>query len=336
MEDMIENTINSLLEKSQEAFILAIELYNRPTIKYHVEGCSFFLCNAWELLLKAYLIKTNGIESIYYRDKKNRTITLSACVKKIYTNGNDPLRKNIEKIIDLRNTSTHFITDEYEIFYGPILQANVSDYDVELKKLFDIEISDKIPENYLVLSVKRTGFDIEKARAIYDSETFEKMLNTQTSILSEVSDMRYSSYYETNIHIVKKKQDADLSVYVDSKAKSGIKIAKEVRDVNALYPFTPKLAMAEINKRLSRKNIKVFYRGKEKDNFTSFHWQELVKFYQFKGKKEYSHNRAVEGEQNKSYTYSQKAIDLIIDEITKDPKNIMDKIVEKNRMRLIE
>ena len=61
-----------------------------------------------------------------------------------------------------------------------------------------------------------------------------------------------------------------------------------------------------------------------------------MKFYQFKGKKEYSHNRAVEGEQNKSYTYSQKAIDLIIDEITKDPKNIMDKIVEKNRMRLIE
>lgn len=46
-----------LLEKSQEAFILAIELFNRPTIRYRVEGCAFFLCNAWELMLKAYLIK---------------------------------------------------------------------------------------------------------------------------------------------------------------------------------------------------------------------------------------------------------------------------------------
>ncbi|WP_367276185.1 DUF3644 domain-containing protein, partial [uncultured Selenomonas sp.] len=37
-----------LLEKSQEAFIVAIELYNKPTIRYRVEGFSFFICNAWE------------------------------------------------------------------------------------------------------------------------------------------------------------------------------------------------------------------------------------------------------------------------------------------------
>ena len=53
-----------LLEKSQEAFILAIELFNRPTIRYRVEGCAFFLCNAWELMLKAYLIKRDGYKSI--------------------------------------------------------------------------------------------------------------------------------------------------------------------------------------------------------------------------------------------------------------------------------
>ena len=54
-----------LLEKSQEAFILAIELFNRPTIRYRVEGCAFFLCNAWELMLKAYLIKRDGYKSIF-------------------------------------------------------------------------------------------------------------------------------------------------------------------------------------------------------------------------------------------------------------------------------
>ena len=37
-----------LLNKSQEAFILAIELYNKPTIKYRVEGFSLFICNAWD------------------------------------------------------------------------------------------------------------------------------------------------------------------------------------------------------------------------------------------------------------------------------------------------
>ena len=52
-----QHDCDRLLSKSQEAFILAIELFNRPTIRYRVEGCAFFLCNAWELMLKAHLIR---------------------------------------------------------------------------------------------------------------------------------------------------------------------------------------------------------------------------------------------------------------------------------------
>ena len=55
---------DKLLEKSKEAFIMAIEIYNKPTIKYRVEGFSFFICNAWELMLKAYLMKRDGANSI--------------------------------------------------------------------------------------------------------------------------------------------------------------------------------------------------------------------------------------------------------------------------------
>lgn len=57
-----------LIDKSKEAFIMAIEIYNKPSIKYRVEGFSFFICNAWELMLKAYMINTIGNDSIYYKD----------------------------------------------------------------------------------------------------------------------------------------------------------------------------------------------------------------------------------------------------------------------------
>ena len=103
-----------LIDKAKEAFILAIEIYNKPSIRYRLEGFSFFICNAWELMLKAYMIKKFGEESIYFPDKPNRTITLERCVQKIFTNEKAPLRKNLEKVIELRNTSTHFITEEYE------------------------------------------------------------------------------------------------------------------------------------------------------------------------------------------------------------------------------
>lgn len=93
----MDSIINKLITKSQEAFIVAIELYNKPTIKYRVEGFSFFICNAWELMLKAYMIKKDGNNSIYYKDNPNRTITLENCISKIFTNNKDPLRINLEK-----------------------------------------------------------------------------------------------------------------------------------------------------------------------------------------------------------------------------------------------
>lgn len=55
---------DKLVEKSKEAFCMAIELYNKPTIKYRVEGFALFICNAWELMLKAHMIKTMGENSI--------------------------------------------------------------------------------------------------------------------------------------------------------------------------------------------------------------------------------------------------------------------------------
>lgn len=35
-----------LIEKSKEAFMIAIEVYNKPSIKYRVEGFRFFICSA--------------------------------------------------------------------------------------------------------------------------------------------------------------------------------------------------------------------------------------------------------------------------------------------------
>lgn len=102
--------INKLVDKSIEAFITAIEIYNKPTIHYRVEGFSFFICNAWELMLKGYLIKKHGNDSIYYKNSPDRTFSLSNCIELVFTNNKDPLRKNLERIVDLRNISTHFIT----------------------------------------------------------------------------------------------------------------------------------------------------------------------------------------------------------------------------------
>ena len=89
-----------LVNKSIEAFLLALEIYNKPTIKYRAEGFSFFMCNAWELMLKAELLRRN--ESIYYKNSADRTISLNNTISKIYTDKHSLIRVNLGFIIKLR------------------------------------------------------------------------------------------------------------------------------------------------------------------------------------------------------------------------------------------
>ena len=80
------DTKELLISKSIESFLLALEIFNKPTIKYRAEGFSFFICNAWELMLKAHLLN-KGI-SIFYKDNQNRTLALNDVLGKIYTDKN--------------------------------------------------------------------------------------------------------------------------------------------------------------------------------------------------------------------------------------------------------
>ena len=125
-----------LIGKSIEAFILGLEIYNKPTIRYRIEGFSFFICNAWELMLKAEMM--NRQESIYFKDSPDRTLSLEAVVKKIYSDVNTRVRLNLERIIELRNISTHFITEDYELKYAPLFQACVLNFVNEMQRFIKL------------------------------------------------------------------------------------------------------------------------------------------------------------------------------------------------------
>jgi hypothetical protein len=61
-----------LLEKSISATISAIEVYNKPDFKYREESFIILLVNAYEVMLKAKVVKEskNGINSLYFKEYK--------------------------------------------------------------------------------------------------------------------------------------------------------------------------------------------------------------------------------------------------------------------------
>lgn len=241
-----------LIEKSKEAFVMAIEIYNKPSIKYRIEGFSFFICNSWELMLKAHLIKKSGIESIYYKDNTERTITLENCLQKIFTNEKTPLRRNLMKIIELRNTSTHFVTEEYEMVYIPLFQACVLNFVEKMQEFHGVDMTEVVPQNFLTLAISMKALDENEIRAKYPEEIAKKLIDTHNQLEQMIAEnnQSFAIKIEHLHYITKDKSKATSFVYVDKDAEAGVKIIKELKDPNNTHKYTMKNAIKEINRRL--------------------------------------------------------------------------------------
>ena len=323
-----------LLEKSQEAFIVAIELYNKPTIRYRVEGFSFFICNAWELLLKAHIMQSCGEDAIYYKDDKPRTKSLNACIKEVFTNDKDPLRINLEKIIDLRNISTHFITEEYEQIYVPLFQSCVINYMNKLLQFFHIDITDKLGSNFLTLSVRMEEVTEDSIRARYPDSLAEHILTIMSSIgrtINTVDNTNFAIPVKHDFYITKKQGQAAASFSISKDAEHAAFILKERHDMQKSCPYRRRECLERIQAVIEKDNIPFvnpFTADESKRHtFNAFVFNLFVKFYDLKGDPSlcYVYDRNT----NPNYSYSDKAINLIVEQIKKDPEHIVQSLKSK-------
>lgn len=318
------------INKSQEAFMMAIEIYNKPTIHYRVEGFAFFICNAWELLLKAKLINSSGESSIYYKNKPGRTLSLENCIKKVFTNDKDPLRINLEKIITLRNISTHYITEEYEQIYVPLFQSCVMNYCNKLLSFFDIDITEKIPANFLTLSVKLSPIESEEIQARYPQEIALRLLKSQQDVhdsMPETGKEKYAILVRHDIYLTKKPKEATVKVSLAKDASDAAFIMKEYKDMQLAFPYKRKDCIQKIQQWISRNKINFINPTKDPESkeyhaFNTYHFKLFTDFYDIKSNPKYCYIYRYNPTMP-LYTYSDSLIQFIISEIKKDPEHII-------------
>lgn len=320
---MNKNINNLLLDKSKEAFVLAIEIYNKPTIKYRIEGFSFFICNAWELMLKAHILHLFGNTAIYYKDNPEKTISLSESIKKVFTNDKDPLRLNLEKIIELRDTSTHFVTTEYEMVYIPLFQACIFNFIEKMQQFHNIDMSEIVPQNFLTLTTNMKSFNETEIRAKYPEELSNHLLNTYSFLapLIETNNSNFAIKIEHLHYITKNKNEATEILGIDNQSSEKIKIIKELKDPNVTHKYTMKNLNKEVTKKLNKLGINI--------TFNQYHFQLFANYYDIKSNPKFCYINTIGS--TPKYSYSIQAIDFIVEEFKNDPNNIIDNL--KNKLR---
>lgn len=321
-------TYERLIDKAKEAFIMAIEIYNKPSIKYRLEGFSFFICNAWELMLKAHMINKFGEKSIYYPDKPNRTITLENCVQKIFTNEKAPLRKNLERVIELRNTSTHFITEEYEAVYIPLLQACVFNFVDKMMEFHQVDMTQVIPENFITLSVRMKSLNETEIRGKYTEQVAEKIISIQATLepMVEENNSAFAIRVEHYHYMTKDRNEATELYHIDKDAPDGVRIIKELKDPNKTHKYNAKACIKELNKKISRDGISLMYNGNQTE-LNMYHFRLFTSYFGIKENEKFCY--VYEVSKQPQYGYSQQAIDFIYDEIKKSPSTILDDLKER-------
>ncbi len=123
---------NELAEKSVQAAIAAIEVYNKPNFSYREEAFALLMTNAWELLLKAKWVfdHEEALESLYELvddqkggmiPKMNRSgnpLSHGACylAAKLRDDKNSgletPCHDNFIALVEIRDNAAHFINKD--------------------------------------------------------------------------------------------------------------------------------------------------------------------------------------------------------------------------------
>ena len=60
-----EKMYQKLVKRSLDAFTLALEIYNRPSLSNRVEAFTIMMVNAWELFLKAEILDALGEDKVF-------------------------------------------------------------------------------------------------------------------------------------------------------------------------------------------------------------------------------------------------------------------------------
>lgn len=141
----LPNNVKSALEKSRDSALLAVEIYNKPAVKFKSGGFVSLMVIAWTALfhavflkrkIKPFYRKKNGVHFVKV-DGDPKHWELDECLRQYFKEDTgNPVRKNLEFFIPLRNKVEHRSMPELDANIFGECQAMLLNFDDMLEKEF--------------------------------------------------------------------------------------------------------------------------------------------------------------------------------------------------------
>jgi hypothetical protein len=135
--------VKAALEKAKDSALLAVEVYNKPAVKFKSGGYVVMMIIAWTALLHAYFFNKR-VNPAYKKGKRYDRIDgdykyweLSECLEQYFkADTGNPVRKNLEFFIKLRNKIEHRSIPHIDPDIFGECQAMLLNFNDYLEKMF--------------------------------------------------------------------------------------------------------------------------------------------------------------------------------------------------------
>lgn len=303
----------ALLRKSRDNMLLAIELYNRPSLDNRLDSFVLCFCVAWEQLLKAILIEKNGENSIfknkYKKNKFRETISLRVCLDRLYQK-DDLVRKNIELITRYRDQAVHLLMPEIQGQISRFFQSGIMNYIREFEHFSMHKFLSSSHAGLLSLVGDLKDPDNAILRNRYGNQIGKEISHIISELTIESSkydDVSFAIPINVRLVFAKNNEEGDIILSQADDGMEGLRNAIVVEkpvDREKTHPYRQKTAICEINKRLNETG---------QTHINSHDFQAIVHKLKWKN----ANNRQHYMSKNPEYHYySEYAVNEIVENIT--------------------
>ena len=126
--DETDRLVESLLERSSDAFLLALESYNRPSLQNRVQAFCVLMVEAWGLLLRAELVTCRGRKAIFPGSGENGAISVGQAAEEVLADEAEAVCENVRQLIRLHDDAVHLLIPDLRAQLGELFQASVLNF----------------------------------------------------------------------------------------------------------------------------------------------------------------------------------------------------------------
>jgi len=250
------------VDKATAALTSAVEVYNKPSFAYREETFAILALNAWELLLKAKVLREadDAIRSLrVYQSrtmksgepskkqylKLNRagnaqSISLWACIGKLDGTPHQlaaEVKGNLEGLTAIRDNSIHYVTASATLSRQAqeLAAASVKNFTILAKQWFKRDMSAAL-SLVLPLSFVAIADDLDSVVVTQDERRLVKHLQDLATAAGE-TDGEFAVAVRLQVKLEKSKLASASKVELTKGDPNAVKIAITEQDALANYPW---------------------------------------------------------------------------------------------------